>query len=389
LTVRIAQVTSFFNPLFYKSNEYFIAAEMTKLGHEVLIFCPKKDPAWQSTKGQTVFLDIEELDGFTVKRIPGDPVLFNMPTMPALLHLLECDKFDLIHSHEFFSFCSLHGAIASKKKGIPLIITQHNDSLPDSPLNRLGYQVDAHTIGKLSYCQASKVIVLSNDGKRHLIEMGLKDEKVEVIPNAVDSRLFKPTCENLLETKYGISQPVILFIGRLVPEKGVQFLIPAFTEVVKQIHDAKLVIVGSGPWQSKLKKMGKSLLGKQICFIEKIENKMMPNVYVGCNVLVAPSLKEPFGNVVLEAMSSGKPVIGSYVGGIKDTIINGQTGYHVAPGDVRSLSNYMIKLLKDDVLCKELGRNSRLRVVCCYDSKVVAKKIEETYTDAICRSRLS
>jgi glycosyltransferase involved in cell wall biosynthesis len=109
----------------------------------------------------------------------------------------------------------------------------------------------------------------------------------------------------------------------------------------------------------------------------------MPNIYVGCNVLVVPSLREPFGNVVLEAMASGRPVIGSYVGGMKDTIVHGETGYHVPPGNTKMLSDFLLEILSDESLSVKLGKNARKRVLESYDSKTIAKRVEKIYTDAI------
>lgn len=100
-------------------------------------------------------------------------------------------------------------------------------------------------------------------------------------------------------------------------------------------------------------------------------------------MLVVPSLREPFGNVVLEAMASGKPVIGSYVGGIKDTIVHGETGYHVPPGNIKMLSDFLLNLLSDEGLSVRLGKNARRRVLENYDSKIVAKRVERLYKDAV------
>jgi len=382
--LKIAHVTSFFQPKYYRSNEYFISREMAKLGHEVVLICPEKDPAWQSNSGPIQNqVKSEEYDGFKVQRIPADPIVLNMSMMLTLFGTLRKQEFDIIHSHEYFNFCSFQSAIASRTKNCPLVITQHNDQLPLPLLNRLGYLLDTITIGKCSVFEAKKIIALSNDIKLHLMDMGITDEKIELIPNAVDSTFFSPDSENLLQTKWGMSAPVVLFVGRLVAEKGVGFLIQAFHEVVKKIPDAKLVIMGKGPKETELKNLQRRLQTRNVFFIGRVENRFMPNVYVGCNVVVAPSLREPFGNVVLEAMACGKPVIGSYVGGMKDTIVHGETGYHVPPGNTKMLRDFLLKLLSDERLSVRLGKNARRRVLENYDSKIVAKRVERLYKDAV------
>ena len=382
--LRIAHVTGYFQPKYYRSNEYFISSEMAKLGHEVVVICPDKAPNWQtSNKGIRYNVKSEEYEGFKVQRIPTGPVIFNMSMMFTLLNTLIRQDFDIIHSHEYFATWSFQSAFASKLKKCPLIISQHNDQLPLPLKNRFGYLLASNTMGLFSFSVANKIIVLSNEIKHHLVNMGFSDKKIELIPNAVDVSLFSPKRENLLESKWGISPPVVLFVGRLVAEKGVKFLLKAFNEVIKKIPDVKLVIVGKGPEEKELKNLQKKLKTKNVFFIERVENRFMPNLYVGCNVLVLPSFREPFGNVVLEAMASGRPVIGSYVGGIKDTIVHQKTGYHVPPGNIKLLTNFLMKILSDEGLNNRLGTNARKRVQENYDSRIIVKKFEKVYADVV------
>jgi glycosyltransferase involved in cell wall biosynthesis len=356
---------------------------MAKLGHEVVLICPGKDPAWQSIgelhQSQVRF---EECDGFKVQRTSANPVILNMPMMLTLFSTLLKQDFDIIHSHEYFSSCSFQSAILSRIKKCPLVITQHNDQLPLPLSSRLSYLLDTLTIGKYSFFVARKIIALSSDIKLHLIRMGFGDDKIELIPGAVDTEFFSPDRENFLELKWGISPPVVLFVGRLVAEKGIEYLLRAFHKVVKEIPDAKLVIVGTGPKENELKSLQKRSQIKNVFFIGRLENRLMPNIYVGCNVLVLPSFRETFGNVVLEAMASGRPVIGSYVGGMKDTIVHGETGYHVPPGDTKLLSYFLQEILSDKKLNDKLGKNARKRILENYSSNIIAKKIERVYMDA-------
>ena len=382
--LKIAHVTSFFQPKYYKSNEYFISKEMANLGHEVVLFCPDKDPAWQNSGNNSeIHSKIEEFDGFKVQRIPAAPVLLNMSIMPSLFGILKEQDFDLIHSHEYFTSCSFQSAMASSFRNVPFVITQHNDQLPNRFLHRFGYLFSSVTLGKYSSWKARKIIALSNDIKFHLLNMGCNENKIELIPNAVDTSIFSPGQKNILQSKWGISGNVILFVGRLVAEKGADILIQSFHKVSKKIPSAKLVIVGKGPKESDLKILKKKLSVKNIFFIERVESKLMPNIYAGCSILVVPSFREPFGNVVLEAMSCGKPVIGSYVGGIKDTIVDGETGYHFSVGNVKMLSDLLLKILINERLKKELGDSARKRVLDNYDTKTIANKIEKLYLNSL------
>ena len=253
--------------------------------------------------------------------------------------------------------------------------------MPSKVVNALLYLFDGYTLGRYVFSQARKIIALNTAIKAHLVAMGADENKINIIPNAIDTHLFSPNRKNFLETKWGISHPVILFVGRLVEDKGVKYLLRAFSEVVQEIPDAKLVIVGKGPQEKELKKLQESLGLTHVFFLGKVETKFMPNIYAGCDVLVLPSIHEPFGNVVIEAMAAGKPVIGSYIGGMKDTIIHGVTGYHVPPRNAEQISNFLVRLLSDVALREKLGRSSREKAVADYNEEFVISKIEKIYCD--------
>jgi len=383
MPLRVAHIstTGTFLPEYYSSNEYLLCRGLAKLGHEVTLFTANKPPKWQTLRSRKIGKRTEECDGFTVHRLQAGPEVGIVPLIPRLFSALMKMKFDIIHVHDFYAASSFYGAIASRAKGTPLILTQHNDQLPSNVVNALLYLFDGCTLGRYVFSQARKIIALNTTIKAHLVMMGADEKRIEIIPNAVDTELFSPSCKNLLETKLGISRPVILFVGRLVEDKGVKYLLRAFSEVIKEISEAKLVIVGKGPQETELRKLQKKLRLTRVYFLGIVEAKFMPSIYVGCDVLVLPSFREPFGNVVIEAMATGKPVIGSYVGGIKDTITHGVTGYHVSPRNTEQISKFLVSILNNASLRKELGRNSRKKAIAEYNQELVIRRIEKIYLD--------
>ncbi len=244
-------------------------------------------------------------------------------------------------------------------------------------VNRLLYSANSLTLGRYVFSHAQRMIALNTAIKTHLVAMGADERKIEIIPNAVNTRFFSPKRENVLETRFEISPPVILFVGRLVEYKGVEYLMQAFADVVKTVPHTKLVIVGKGPQETELRNLQEKLKLRNVYFLGAVETRLMPEIYAGSDVLVLPSVREPFGNVVIEAMASGKPVIGSYVGGIRDTIIHGATGYHVRPRSSRQISMYLARLLKDEPLRKRLGRTARARAIKCYNLELLTQRIEQ------------
>jgi len=383
LKVAHISTTGTFLPEYYTSNEYLLCRGLAKLGHDVSLFIADKPPKWQSLRSRKIGKRTEEYEDFTVHRLHAGPEVGIVPLIPTLFPTLIQMKFDIIHAHDFYAASSFYGAMASRAKGTPFILTQHNDQLPSKVVNALLYLFEGYTFGRYVLSHAQKIIALNTAIKAHLIATGTDENKIEIIPNAVDTRLFSPNCTNLLETKWGISRPVILFVGRLVKDKGVKHLLQAFSEVVEEIPEAKLVIIGKGPKEKELKALSKKLDLNNVFFLGAVENRLMPNIYVGCDVLVLPSIREPFGNVVIEAMAAGKPVVGSYVGGIKDTIVHGVTGYHVEPRSSQQTSKYLTRLLKDKSLKKRLGKNARMRVLKHYDQELLIQKIEQIYMKSV------
>lgn len=381
--MRIAQIstTGTFLPEYYISNEYLLCRGLAQRGHKVTLFTVNKTPKWQTIKSKKEERRIERYDGFSVHRLSGGPEIGIVPLIPGLFSTLMKMDFDVIHVHDFFAVSSFYGAIVSRVKGLPLILTQHNDTFPSKSINALLYLLNSYSLGRFVFSYSQKIIALDSAIKIHLVAMGVDENKIEIIPNGIDTRFFSPNQKNLLENKWGISRPTVLFVGRLVEDKGVRYLLKAFSEVVKKIPEAKLVIVGKGPQERELRKLQEKLDLTNVFFLGALKSRLMPEIYAGCDVLVLPSVHEPFGNVVIEAMASGKPVIGNYVGGIKDTIVHGVTGYHVPPRNSQKISEFIIKLLRDSSLKEKMGNNARVNAITNYNIDTIVKKIEDIYYD--------
>jgi L-malate glycosyltransferase len=381
--MKIAQVTGFFMPKNYGSNELFIARELSKRGHNVTVFTTAQPPPeYEMLKENSVEKSTEFYEGFTIKRIPSALRIRDVQVAPEFFQALLNEKFDIIHAHEFFSPSSFYSSLVSVIRRTPLVITQHNDHLPLSFISKNLYYADAITIGQLSLKQAKKIIALTTAIKNHLLFFGAANYKIQIIPNAVDTTRFRPSEQNLLKDKWNLSSPIVLYVGRFSTVKGIKTLLKAFPTVIEAFPEVKLMLVGGGPLEPEIKEYEKHFSG-HIYSLPFIPNDVMPNIYPGCDIVVLPSLEERFGNVALEAMACGKPVVGSGIGGMLDTIVHEQTGLHVQPGNIKQLSDSLIRLLRNENFRTELGQNARKRVLREYSSEVVIKKVEQLYVDVI------
>jgi len=155
--------------------------------------------------------------------------------------------------------------------------------------------------------------------------------------------------------------PTVAFAGRLVREKGVDVLIKAFAETLKEVPSARLIIAGDGREAKKVKELVDDLgICSHVSMLGHVAASELDSALNEAWVQVVPSLwEEPFGIVAIEAMSRGTAVIASDSGGPREIIDNGNTGFLVPPGDVSSLSDTLVKILKSKELAETMGRNSR------------------------------
>ncbi len=201
--------------------------------------------------------------------------------------------------------------------------------------------------------------------------------KIRIVPNGVDVERFKPSGNLESRRKFGLGdEPVVLFVGSLIPRKGLPFLVEAAKKIVKQLENTKFLIVGDGPLRSQLTDSLKAadLLGN-FSFLGNFKDEVLSDVYNCADVFVLPSIQEGQGIVLLEAQASGKAVVAFDVGGIKEAVQNGETGLLVERGSIDGLANALLKLLGDKALREKLGDNGR-------------RFVSENFTWDICTQRM-
>jgi 1,2-diacylglycerol 3-alpha-glucosyltransferase len=219
--------------------------------------------------------------------------------------------------------------------------------------------------------------------KEELISFGVK-KPITVIPNGVNTTKFKPAKNNDLKEKLGLKKndQIILCVARLAKEKSLDFLIKTFAEFTKTNSNAYFVIVGDGPEKENLKKLiNKLKINKRIILIGCVKYADIPQVYNGADVFIFASQTETEGMVVLEAMSSGLPVLAVKDRVFEQFIESGKDGILVEKDETEFNQN-LGKLLKDRKLRLTIGKNTRAKAE-QFSLDEIAQKFENLYKQLV------
>lgn len=275
-----------------------------------------------------------------------------------VIRIIRKHDIEIIHAHSTIP-TGFIGVIVGKIMGKPVFITTHgmdvNNFIETSFLKQL-------MLFSLKSCD--KIICVSEDLANTIADLGI-DSKIVVLRNAVDTNKFKPLKNMEIRQKYGIKKNsiLILFVGYLDVFKGIFELIDAFFEVNKENNDLKVMIIGEGPQESKIKdKVSKLKLDTSIIFTGKISSEDIPQYYQAADIFVLPSYTEGTPLAVIEAMACGLPIIASNVGGISEIVISNENGFIISPKNIKELSSKLRVLVKNQSLRSKFS-NKSLKII--------------------------
>jgi D-inositol-3-phosphate glycosyltransferase len=207
-----------------------------------------------------------------------------------------------------------------------------------------------------------------------------------VVYNGVDLERFTPVGahDGGVLAKYGLAasspqSPALLYAGRLVRWKGVEYLIKALPQV--DPNSTTLWIAGEGTYEDTLRELAERLgVASRVRFLGKVEQDDLAALYRSCSMLVATSfVNETFGMALCEAMACGAAVVASDFGGFKEVVEPGVTGLVARPQDPHDLAEKINRLLADPAMAREMGREGRERVLTTFSWEAVADRLEEVY----------
>ena len=366
-----------------------LSKRLIKDGHEVTVVTYRDGevPYYEDDKGVKVY----RVDNYMIQ--PNnfiDWILqlnFNMVERASQI-IAEQGKFDVIHAHDWL----VANAAKTLKHSfdIPIVATIHaTEAGRNGGIREPNQKYINDTEWMLTY-EANEVIVNSNYMKSEVQRLfGLPFEKINVVPNGVNLNKFTGMDRDYsFRRKYAMdNEKIILFMGRLVYEKGVQNLIAAMPKVLASYHDAKLVIAGKGGMLDELKAQADYLgISNKVYFAGYMNGKDVERMYKAADISVFPSTYEPFGIVALEGMLAERPIVVSDAGGLGEIVEHRVTGMKSYCGNPNSIADSILELLFNPELCDNIVKNAKIKVKENYNWQKIAQDTHFTYQKAICET---
>lgn len=329
-------------------------------GHEVVVFAPE-DPRRRGTREPgTVYVRAKEFrtyPGYRLAMFPGREV-----------DLVKSMGIDVIHSHGV-GFVGVKGLWSAWQAKIPIVQTFHTmiqDTIPFySP-----FGLNFHLLERglrfylrvfLRKCQG--VVVPSRAILDEILRLSPEATIADVIPTGVDPEHFRPgiPCQSVRD-RWGLNgHDVILHVGRVAPEKNLTTLLQAFRKVKAVNPDAKLLVVGSGPYLERCYDIVRNLhLSGEVIFTGFVPDEDLPKYYAAADAFAIASKFETQGMVVLEALASGRPVAGANFRAIPEFVEDGWNGVLFEPNDVAGCAHAILRCLGDRDTMALAARESAL-----------------------------
>lgn len=344
------------------------------------------------TRGNGEIADFEDVHGVKVYRVnpfrvsSTDFVTWVMQLNIAMIEraiplLEELRDVEIIHAHDWL--VAYAAKVCKHAYHIPLVSTIHATEWGRN--NGLHNAIQRHISDIewwLTY-ESWRVICCS----RYMCEelnriFQLPTDKIDIIPNGVNPENFRlsheTTCRR--DTYARADEQVVYYMGRLVPEKGVQILLDAVPKIIQYRPKTKFVIAGTGPFAPELKHQANLMgISQQVFFAGYVDDMARNSLYHYADVAVFPSLYEPFGIVALEAMAAQTPVVVSDTGGLGEIIRHGVNGMKAYTGNANSLADNILHCLMNSASARRMSEQAYRDVMEKYNWSGIARETRKVY----------
>ncbi|MFA4948779.1 MAG: glycosyltransferase [Candidatus Krumholzibacteriia bacterium] len=300
----------------------------------------------------------------------------HVSVLARLIAVFRRERPDIVHTHNFFSH--VHGAVAARMTGIPVIHTKHGravSSLAWSPALR-----------RRLYRLADKIVVVSNEtGEIFRRRSGVEAGRIVVIRNGIDFNRYNGPGRKEVLGAFGIAGSAARVFGsvsRLNPVKDHATMIRAFGEVVRDFADCALLIVGDGPERGAIERLVRELQLESRVILVGFTNDI-PKYLAAMDAFLQPSREEGLSLTILEAAAAGVPVIATPVGGTPEIISNGETGTFIPVGDVDALAGAMRSFLAAPEPFKQMALRLKTEVETAFSTSRMAECYRTLYLDVL------
>ncbi len=302
--------------------------------------------------------------------------LYSLALASKMVEVAQYEQLDLLHVHYAIPHASsayLAKQMLKDKLDLKVVTTLHG-----TDITLVGLEPSFLPLVKFSIEESDGVTAVSRFLKEKTITNYEIQKQIEVIPNFVDTEIFKPSdCCGFRKHIAPNNEKVLIHTSNFRQVKRVPDTLKIFAKVIEEVP-AKLVLVGDGPDRSECERLCRQLgicdnvkfLGKQDGLVEILN---------AADIFLIPSQSESFGLAALEAMACGLPVISSSVGGLPELVRHNETGYIAEIGDIDRMAKYTVDLLTNERKYSLFSNNARERSVTMFDKKVVIPQYEEYY----------
>ena len=297
----------------------------------------------------------------------------------GLLKLLRKERPDVLHSYLFHA--NMVSRVVGRLARVPIILNSERSVNQDG-----GFRM---FVNHRTHRLATAVETNSEAGKSYVLRgLGADPSKVFVVHQGVDTLNSVSQDASGVRRALGLDPEALVvgFVGRLHPVKGLSYCVRAFSTVVRELPEARLVLVGDGPERAQL---------ERLCDVEGVFDRVLflgqrpdvAQIMSAMDVLVLPSLAEGLSRVVLEAMAMGKPVVATRVGGQSEAVVDGATGLLVPPAEPGALAQALLKVLSDRTVARQMGAEGRARVDSWFSVDHAVSRYEKLYPRLLASGR--
>jgi glycosyltransferase involved in cell wall biosynthesis len=367
-----------------------LAQRLGVMGYRVDVFTRRDDARLPEVVPFSEGVRVVNLAAGPAQTVPKDEIFpFMGEFRDAFYRFTESKAYDLVHANFWMS-----GWVACEAKrdlGLPFAQTFH--ALGEVKKREQGEAdtspPERRTAEMRILEEMDRVLATCPAEVEELITLYDADlDRLTLVPCGVDVGTFRPVDRDEARRELGLpDRPTVVYVGRLVPRKGVNTLVEAFALLPGRL-DARLVIVGGEPGGSpeadRLSVLTRELgVAERVAFAGSRPQRELYRYYGAADAAVTVPHYEPFGMTPLEAMACATPVVGACVGGIKTSVADGETGYLVPPRDPEALAGRLSRLLSDPALRRRMSRAARRRIEDHYTWERVATLAAATFSELV------